>query len=291
MTFQEKEIIREELFKQIKALNISQSEAAKRIGVSGATITHIKQGKYENITDAWLLINRWVFPNKSHDWNAAKTRNFKRIQNICNDAQKQGYTRVISAGRGLGKSFSLEEYSKENENVFYVEANTDMSKKEFFQAICRVMGLEQTGTKGNLLLSIIDKLNKIYKPLLIIDEFEKMQNKAMIGFNDIVNKCKQKGFVLCGGLRLKREIVKGVKNQWKAFDELESRMGGEDKILTMYNIILSDVEVICNRNGITDKATIKSIYAGNIQQNIAGCNNDLRRVHTRIKELKFIQSQ
>ena len=85
--------------------------------------------------------------------------------------------------------------------------------------------------------------------------------------------------------------TKVLINNWKAFDELESRMGGEDKILTMYNIILSDVEVICNRNGITDKATIKSIYAGDIQQNIAGCNNDLRRVHTRIKELKFIQSQ
>lgn len=225
MTNQEKRIIREELINQMEKLNLSQVKVGERTGLSNATISNIINMKWDGITDAWLAVEKWVFPNKSHDWKAAKTRNFNRIQKICYDAQSQGYTRVISAGRGLGKSFGLEEYSKTHENVFYVEANTDMSKKEFFQAICRVMGLEQTGTKGNLLLSIIDKLNKLYKPLLILDEFEKMQNKAMIGFNDIVNKCKQKGFVLCGGLRLKREIVKGVKNQWKAFDELESRMG------------------------------------------------------------------
>lgn len=270
-----KKQIRDGLNKKIVKLGLSQSEAARRIGVSPATITNIVNGKWDNISGAWLKVQNFVMEYLD-TWNVAKTPNYLVVQNICFHAQAVGTSRAISFRAGSGKSFAAKDYANNSRNAFYICAMGDMSKRQMLKKLCRVMGLEYSYRIGDMLDDITEHIKTIQKPLIIIDEFDELDNRAMRIFKDIYNRCKC-GFVLIGGMHLKKKIMRGVQNNRQSFNEIYSRLGRE--FYALNNNGGDAIQLICEANGIVEQETIERI--------IQIAKGDLRKVEHEIENIRL----
>lgn len=270
------QILAEKLAEKISRKGISQAEAARQMGVSNATVTNILTGKHDNITGAWNKVQRWL-GQEIEAWQVAETANFLKVQQICADAQRYGQSRAISFKPGSGKTFSARYYANNTPNAFYVGAVGDMTKKQLLQALCNSMGLQDSWRLADMLELIIDKLNSLERPLLIIDEFDELDNKALRVFKDLYNRCTGTGFVMIGGLHLQQRIVTGAKKAKQSYQEILSRLGGEFLGLNENNI--ATIRKICLANGISDEEQIKVIH-----QNSKG---DLRAVKAFVESLKM----
>ena len=254
-------------------MSISQSEASKRIGVSAATITNILNNKWENITDAWLKVSAFVETRLS-GWQVAETANFKMLQDLCKDAQLKGITRAVSFRPGSGKTFATKHYADSNKNAFFIGAIGDMSKRQLLQALCLSMGIGAAYRTSDMLDDIISKLETTAKPLIIIDEFDELDNKALRVFKDLYNRCNC-GFLLIGGQHLRERINRGVRNCKQSYAEIFSRIGGE--FVALKEITDAAIERICNANGVTEKSLIQDIAAQ--------AKGDLRRVKALVESV------
>ena len=231
--------------------------------------------KWDSITGAWLDVEAWVSDDLSV-WRTAKTQSFLKVQNLCAHAQLVSIPRAISFEAGSGKTFSVKSYCNTHKNAFYVCAYGDMGKRQLLQHICKALGIQQSYRMVEMLEDIIDKINGLKNPLLVIDEADELNDKAMRVFKDIYNRCKT-GFVLVGGLYLKKRILKGVRNQKQSMQEIYSRLGG--KFHELSDNQLDSIAAICQVNGITNKKTIEQIYRTS--------KGDLRRVESEISLIKL----
>lgn len=269
----EKQAIADALREKIAQLSISNNEASKRIGVSAATISNMLNGKWESITDAWLKVLSFV-ESRVSGWQVAETANFLMIQDICKDAQRMAQSRAISFKPGSGKTFSSKYFAENNPNVFYIAAVGDMSKRQLLQALCTSMGIGSAYRLADMLEDVIAKLSTTTNPLIIIDEFDEVDNKAMRIFKDLYNRCNV-GMVLVGGRHLQERIMRGVRNCKQSYHEIYSRIGGE--FISLKEVTKGVVEKICRANGVMDIEHIKDIYAQ--------ANGDLRRVKAMVEAI------
>lgn len=264
------------LNEKMNRLSLSQNEVARRTGVSSATISNMMNHKWENITTAWLKVRNFV-SEMLDTWHAANTDNFNKVQKICSHAQFVSTSRAISFEAGTGKSFAAKHYASNNKNVFYVCALGDMSKRALLKKLCRVMGIEHSYRLDDMLSDIVEELNQTNKPLVIFDEFDELDAKAMRVFKDLYNACKATGFVLIGGLHLKKKMMKGVQNNKQSMKEMFSRVGRE-----FYALKANDnkaIQAICEANGVFDKTIIANI--------VSNCRGDLRGVEHEISNIKL----
>lgn len=270
----EKQKIAEALKSKIETLDISQAEAARRIDVSSATITNILKGKWESITGAWAKVAAWVAGRVS-GWQLAETANFRMLQALFQDAQEKALSRAVSFRPGSGKTFAAKHYADNHPNVFYVGAVGDMSKRQLLQDLCSAMGISSSYRLGEMLEDIIDKLSLTNKPLIIIDEFDELDNKALRVFKDLYNRADL-GIILIGGKHLKERIEKGVRRNKQSYAEIYSRIGGE--FIKLKEVTPGVVRKICQANGIFDDNHIKDIF----QQ----AQGDLRRVKALVEAIQ-----
>lgn len=270
------QILAEKLAEKIQKKGISQSEAARQMGLSAATVTNILKGKHESITGAWSAVENWL-GQAVEAWQAAETANFMTIQDLCAHAQRYGQSRAISFKPGSGKTFAAKYYAGNTPNTFYVAAVGDMSKKQFLAAICSAMGLQDSWRIADMLDDIVDKLNLLEKPMLIVDEFDELDNKAMRVFKDLYNRCSSCAFIMVGGLHLQKRIMQGVKLAKQSYQEIFSRLGGE--FIGLEDTNLGTVKKVCKANGVDDESQIKAIF----QQS----KGDLRAVKALVEAVKI----
>lgn len=268
-----KEHVRAQLMERIHQQGISQNEAAARIGVSAATLTNIKNRKWENITGAWDKVRRWL--GGSGSWQLVETRNFKKVRNLCAHAQSLGITHAVSFDQGTGKSTSAKEYVKEHKNAFYLECESYWTKREFLRNLCSVMGLVNSGSIARMMEAIIGKLNKTNKPLVVLDEFDQVSDKILVLYKSLFNKTDA-GFVLIGGIYFDKRMKRGVRGVRQSYLETYSRMGG--KLEQLYKITPFEIDSICGANGVFD-ADFKPI------------GGDLRALKLLIQEYKLNQQK
>lgn len=267
----QKTAIKEAMLAKIERLGISQNEASKRIGVSGATISHIINGKWDNITDAWRAISQWVGTDK---WQVVETNNVKRIFAMCKHAQTQGITKAISFRQGSGKSEGAKYYADNSKNSFYLEVEPHYTKKTFLQKLSRAMGLSVHNSIAEMVDNIIDKLNSLEKPLVILDEFDQLAEQVLPFFKTFYNKASS-GFVLIGGEYFNKRITKGVNNAKQSYCEIYSRLGAE--FLPLHPNNEETIKAICNANGVFEKAVIADISKQ--------AKGDLRRVKSEVEKI------
>jgi DNA transposition AAA+ family ATPase len=129
------------------------------------------------------------------------------------------------------------------------------------------MGLNLSYQLGEMLESIITRLSSLNKPLIIIDEFDELDNRALRVFKDLYNRCSC-GFVLVGGRYFEERFKKGINKTKQSYQEIYSRLGGEFLLLKPVN--KSTVESICRANGVRDNEQIEVIFKQS--------GDDLRRV-------------
>lgn len=112
-------------------------------------------------------------------------------------AEAAGDISLIYGEAGLGKTVSLQEYTKTHPNVIYIELkNCDKSVKGVCEKILSCIGRDQRGTDRVLVGTITDYLTTTPK-LIIIDEAQHLSIRALENLRAI-NDVTETGIVLCG---------------------------------------------------------------------------------------------
>jgi hypothetical protein len=276
----QKTTITEKLVEYIQLIG-SQNKAATAIGISSATVSQMVNHNWELIkADMWRTVAAHLSISET-EWIAVKTKDYNLMTNLLSDSQTNSNVYAVSGAAGNGKTYSVRQYANSNSNTYMLCCNEYWNKKYFLTELLTSMGRDTSGlTVAEMMGDVVRILKKTRKPLIIMDEADKLNETVLYFFITLYNQLEDHcGIVLCATDHLAKKIRRGVKLNKKGYQEIYSRIGRQ--FIELYGVSSNDVAQICTVNGISDKATIKVIYED--------CEQDLRRVKRKIHALKNMQ--
>ena len=245
-----------------------QKMLAKRAGISPTTMSQIRNGNWKLISDKmWRKIR--VKLRMDLGWHVAETKLFKDLWVLLSEAQRNHATVSFSHRSGTGKTTLYLYYQRSNPNVIYLEGKKVLNAKAFLTCLLANAGQDAQGTILEMYNQFIDHVSGLERPLIILDQFDKLVDTTfdmfMDFYNDLYAHC---GFVTSGVSALEKRAKSGVQSSRIGYGETWSRM--DSNFIKLDPISLDDVTSICKANGIDDPEVIHESYNG--------CEGDLRRV-------------
>ena len=255
----------------VKAINLekqrlgSYGQVATKAEVSPALITQMVKGNWDLIKDEkWLQVGKACGYDDT-EWQIADTINYKKVSKICDDAKAYKLFMIISDKAGIGKSAPLKSYSQSNaeDSVFYIRCR-EWAKREFLTELCTMLGIDigksymHIDKLGMKVCEFFRKRSGM-KPILIVDEADKLKDSALRWFIHLYNENEDDmGVIIAGTPHLEERIKRGVRLKKLGFDELDSRFGRA--YLHLIGATFDCVKKICSVNGLTVPTTQKSIF-------------------------------
>lgn len=272
MKTEEKQAIAGEL--KVRLRKESQNSLAVRCGISPATLSQMLNNNWKLIADKmWRRVT--VALKIDFNWKTAETKNYKMLVEMLNNCKQRSMSVGVSNNPGTGKSHTYKLYERAVENVFYLECKTFWTRKQYMKAMLQTCGITGEGKIEEMIEQFIDHLEGLEKPVVIIDQLDKLNDSSLDLFidfyNDLDGYCS---FVISGVPALKKRIDRGCQRDKTGYKEFFSRIGS--KFIPLDPISLKDVELICKANGVNDDEKIEEIY------NL--CDGDLRRVKRDIEK-------
>lgn len=244
------------------------SKVAKRIGISDATLSTIRAGKYGANDTEMLTRIAIALEYKETDWAVVRTiSNYRRIATVVQDAKEEKMWFAISNPAGSGKTGTLEDiYNQDSTgSITFLQAQ-EWTARQFIEELIRKT-IGASALKGSykpiaeLLQLIADYFNEqaFISPVLIIDEADKLRPAALRLLIPLFNKTEERlGVVISGTENLKKEIKAGVRLAKKGYDEIESRFGRT--YISLYGATQEEVKQICIANCIISPQTQEQIW-------------------------------
>ncbi len=232
---------------QIKG--ISSNELATKVGVSPATISHMKNGIWDNI-DNKLWKKVWHVVNPETLAGIFQTTDCKSVFDLCDKAKKNSFMIGLLANTGMGKTTSCKAVAIQP-NVFYYYIDKTVTPRIFLKGLLREMGIAFEGNLNEMLCRIADELNTLPDPLLILDECAKMGDNMILILHSLRDKTMQNcGIVLAGMPDFKNTLIKNVNKQKTGYGEFFRRvqLWHELKGLTT-----DEINYVLVQHGITEK--------------------------------------
>lgn len=276
-----KQQIVSQLNEKLKKTGLSQNKAAVMLGISGATLSNLLNGKWTNISSAvWEVVAKFV--GYAQEWVLAPTASFEKVQKVCADVQNNSRSVAVSHDAGMGKTASLKHYANNNANVIYVQCEEYFTKKGFLIKILQGLGVHDLhGSIEELAERTVEHLLKLSRPLIILDEADKLKDHVIQLYKTLYNKTEGAcGFVLCGTPNLRISIEKKAKKDKQGYKEILSRIGSV--FIGLKDISAKDIRTICAANGIQEEVIIKEI-ANN------GLGKDLRYIRKLVENAKLMK--
>ncbi len=272
MKTEEKQAIAGEL--KVRLRKESQNSLAVRCGISPATLSQMLNNNWKLIADKmWRRVT--VALKIDFNWKTAETKNYKMLVEMLNNCKQRSMSVGVSNNPGTGKSHTYKLYERAVENVFYLECKTFWTRKQYMKAMLQTCGITGEGKIEEMIEQFIDHLEGLEKPVVIIDQLDKLNDSSLDLFidfyNDLDGYCS---FVISGVPALKKRIDRGCQRDKTGYKEFFSRIGS--KFIPLDPISLKDVALICKANGVNDDEKIEEIY------NL--CDGDLRRVKRDIEK-------
>jgi DNA transposition AAA+ family ATPase len=248
--------VNERLGEYLKNKGISQNQVGKEIGVSSATISQFLAGKYSGDVKAlgrkvldWL--DRQEERGKDLTIPTIETKNYGVIHRVCGLVHKNKDMGLIAGPAGVGKTYALEQYGKENSNVILIKVDSTYNRQTLLQEIAK---LTQSKIKGDFRMifdNILEVLsNRDY--LLIIDEADQLKHNCLELVRNIHDKTKT-GVVLVGIL----DLIGKIKGNYNDHQQLESRLGVQMQLKYLGK---EDMEAVANGSGVDiEKSITKTI--------------------------------
>lgn len=244
----------------------SQNKVAVKSEVSTATISQMVNGNWELIkTEMWQKVAQALSINVLDEWQVVETTNYRMIFSVLNDAKNASLFIPISHKAGSGKTTALTTYANlyAGENVFFIQAR-EWARREFLLELCKILGLKQE--KGYT--SVDDLGQRVIqffaqrtgkRPLLIVDEADKLKPSALRWFITLYNELEDKmGCVISGTDNLEKTIKQGVKFNKLGFDEIDDRFGRN--FIHLVGATAKDFQNICEANGLMNKELIAQLF-------------------------------
>ncbi len=239
----------------------SQAQAAKVFkNISEANIINIRKGNWDSISDKmWRNVAEQLGHNLNGEWFAAPTANYRTGFAFFEDSRQYGNVFAIAASAGSGKSYLAEQYRLQTPHVYIITCAEYMNRKVFLQNLLEQMGRPVDGTVSELIDRTVDNLRRIERPLLILDEFDKLTDASMYFFITLYNRLKGKcGIVLMATEFLVKRIKRGRALQRKGYDEIHSRIG--HTFVGFGRNTYEEIRRICQANGMDDAHAIREIF-------------------------------
>lgn len=257
----------------------SQNKAANTLkAVSAGTISQILNSNWELISDEmWRSVGSqigWA----ENEWVIVETRDFRMLMMLQDDARMNANVFGITGEAGSGKSVALKQYAETNKRVYLIQCAEYWNRKMFMGELLTVMGKDFSGwTVGEMMHEVVRGLKTQDKPLIILDEADKLSDQVLYFFITLYNMLEDHcGIILIATDHLEKRIKRGLKLNKKGYKEIYSRIGR--RFLKLHGVGSTDIMQVCGANGITDNKIIKEI--------IADSDYDLRRVRRKIHAVK-----
>lgn len=257
----------------------SQNKAVNQLkNVSVATVSNILSGKnLEKVSDEmWWNIANQIKQNES--WQIVPTNNYKLLSGIFKDAAMYSNVFGVIGDASAGKTQTAERYIKEHVNAYLVKCDEFWNRRTFLVEILHAMNIPAEGHNvPEMMLQIVKHMLRTHKPVLILDEIDKVSDNILCSVISIYNRLEGNcGIVVMATSHLERRMERGLRLNKKGFSELHSRLG--KKLIELDKTTREDIEAIVIANGINNPELVASIYND--------CENDLRRVKRLVHKYK-----
>ena len=186
------------LFFELKERKVSQAEFARIIALRHgikfdksvlSQIKCVRDRNYSVIKDAsWLVLARHYRCMDDNVWETVDTKAFITVQTHLEKCQEHGVWQVLCDRAGIGKSYAAKEYACGHSNVIYVDCSDYPGKGDFVRFLAGQFGLQNTGGIDRLWRDVTNELLLLYKPLLILDEFEDCAEAVITLMKGLYNK-------------------------------------------------------------------------------------------------------
>lgn len=262
----------------------SQNKAANSLkGVSAAVISKLLNGDWDLIADEmWRKIATQISYSPD-EWVVVSTRDFQLMSFLLTDAQKYSNVLAVVGEAGSGKSLAIREYSNSNKRVFNLSCNEYWNRKMFMQELLSCMGRDYSGyTVGEMMGEIVGRLKVMERPLIILDEADKLSDNVLYFFISLYNKLEDHcGIILCATDHLEKRIKRGLKLNKKGYKEIYSRIGR--RFIQLQGVSSRDITEVCLANGVTDNKLIREV--------VEDSEGDLRRVKRKVHAINNISNE
>ncbi len=258
MTNEQKRQVREALIRYTANFD-TQTQAAESLqGISSSTISQVKNNNWELLSERlWHHIARQV-GFYCGEWQPADTSGYLLLRILFSDAQHYNMAYGVSMETGLGKTFTAGQYTREQENVYFMAGSTEYNRKSFMTLMLRSAGLDATGTVPELMSRFADHVAAQEAPLVIIDDAHKLKDRVLHLLVLLANSLAGKaGIIIMGSPELRMRIVEGVRLKKVGFDEIYKSIGR--RFITLTTLAMKDVEAVCRANGVHDDDIIEYI--------------------------------
>lgn len=241
----------------------SQKQAVNLLnGVSEATVIAIVQNKWNGISDAmWRTVGKQIGWNERRS-KLVETQDFSTLILYFSVAKDHGETFALVGPAGSGKSYAGKWYAEQMRggNVYYLECAEYWNKKYFLMELLAAMGRNGAGMNVyELMAEVVTQLRKQDKPLIIMDEVDKLKDEVLYFFITLYNKLHG----LCGMVWTSTDVIvnrveKGINKNKKGFPEIKSRIG--QKFIGLHGTNKHEVVQLCEANGITEAEDVNRIF-------------------------------
>lgn len=262
MTTAQKQQIQQHLLNYVSKFDSQAKAVATLKGVSEATVISIKKGTWDSISaDMWRNVGKQV------GWDS---RQSKLVETMAFDtmilyfglAKDHGATFAITGGAGYGKTFASKWYrdNMQGKNVYYLECASYWNKKYFLMELLNAMGKPVMGMNiYEMMKTIVAELRKQDKPLIILDEVDKLPDMVLQFFitfyNELNGLC---GIVWTSTDAIKKRINNGLRRQLPGYNEIYRRIGR--KFIDLVKTDFEEVRAICEANNITDAEEVHRLF-------------------------------
>ena len=283
----------------------SQSKVAEKIGVSITSLSLWLNGKYGADTGKMDAKIAAALGYQEDGWQVVTSiTNYRKIEFVVNSCKQESMWMAISNKAGSGKTQTLEHLFNRDltGSIIFIQAEEWNARQFLVELAERTCGVPKRSYTDipTLLKLITEYLNRLAadKPLLIIDEADKLHPAALRKLIPIYNRTEHRlGCVLAGTENLHKEIARGVRNNLKGYDEIDSRLGRS--FIDLPGATEQEVRDICLANRLDETAAsrvwnevekvkkitrVKSKVKGDVREKSVFLCEDLRRLMRLIKK-------
>lgn len=283
----------------------SQSKVAEKIGVSITSLSLWLNGKYGADTGKMDAKIAAALGYQEDGWQVVTSiTNYRKIEFVVNSCKQESMWMAISNKAGSGKTQTLEHLFNRDltGSIIFIQAEEWNARQFLVELAERTCGVPKRSYTDipTLLKLITEYLNRLAadKPLLIIDEADKLRPAALRKLIPIYNRTEHRlGCVLAGTENLHKEIARGVRNNLKGYDEIDSRLGRS--FIDLPGATEQEVRDICLANRLDETAAsrvwnevekvkkitrVKSKVKGDVREKSVFLCEDLRRLMRLIKK-------
>lgn len=249
----------------------SQNKAANSMnGVSASTVSKVLAGDWDTISDEmWRAIAAQT-GHETKAWRIAETRAYSRMCFLLDNARGDSLVLAVTGDAGCGKTEAIRNYAATHRHVYHLCCSEYWNRRTFMGKLLQCMGVDFTGsTVSDMMDDIIDTLKRKERPLVVLDEADKLSDHVLYFFISLYNQLEGHcGIILCATGFLEMRVRRGLRTRRKGYEEIYSRLGR--KFVELQVVNGEDIAAVCVANGLSDVKAINRI--------VEDSECDLRRV-------------